>query len=174
MPLVDQQLLLEIHGSLQGVLIVHLIGELLHLDLGKVDGEGRQHAQLQVQIAGAAGGDHHAGDAVLAFLNVKLLEVAELDLAGNVGVEAVGHPVVPAGNGGVVALQLHVPGLAVGLRGGEAVDSVYLLALAGNRAAFKLGVEHGGFHLGGAQLSAEGGPGLGCGRLCRRGTGLQR
>ena len=173
MPLIDQQLLLEIHRRLQGVLIVHLVGELLHLDLGKVDGEGGQHAQLQIQIAGAAAGDHHAGDAVLTLLDVKLLEVAELDLAGHVGVEAVGHPIVPAGNGGVIALQLHMPGFPVGLRGGKAIDAVYLLALAGNRAAFKLGVEHGGFQLGGGQISAAGDPGRSRGSLRCRGARLQ-
>ena len=174
MALIDQRLFLEVHRGLQGVLQLHHVGVLLHLDLAELDGEGGQHAQLQVQIAGAAGGDQDAGDAVLALLDVELLEVAELDLAGHVGGEAIGHPVVPAGDGGIVALQLHMPGLAVGLGGGEAVLPVHHLAGAGDIAALELGPEQVGLDMGGLDRTgscedvrlpvASGRQGLGRGR----------
>ena len=171
---IDPGLIFKVHGHGQGVLVVHLVRVFLHLDLGEVNGKRREHAQLQIQIAGAALGDQNAGDRVVALFDVKLLEIAELDLAGHVGGEAVGHPVIPTGHGGIVALQLHMPGLAVGLGGGEAVDPVHHLARTDHGVALKLGLEGrvaGVGRAGRQAFGVEDGRALlrdGGGRLCGR------
>ena len=130
------------HGH--DALIVGLGLQLLHLDGGEVDGKGLQRAQLQIQIGVAVAGADLAGDAVLTLTDGELVEVTELHRARHVGLEVVGHPVIPAGHGHVVALQLHMPGLAVGLGGGKAIHAVHRLALTGYVTALKLGPEHVG------------------------------
>ena len=95
----------------------------------------------------AAIGNQDAGDAVIAFLNLKLLEVTELDLAGHIGMETVGYAVIPAGNGGIVCFQLDMPGFPVGLRGVKAVYAVHRFAASGNGAALEFRTEQGVFHL---------------------------
>ena len=129
-------------GHSHDALIVGLGLQLLHLDGGEVDGEGLQRTQLQIQIGIAVAGADLAGDGVLTLTDGKLVEVAELHRARHVGLEVVGHPVVTAGHGHVVALQLHMPGLAVGLGGGKAIHAVHHLALTGYVTALKLGPEH--------------------------------
>ena len=138
----DEGFLFKINGHGERVLIVDLVRVLLDLDLGKVDREGRQHAELQIQIARAGGGDQDAGDAVFALVDVKLLEVSELDLAGHVRAEAIGHAVVAPRDGGIVALELDVPRLAVGLVGGKTIHAVDDLPAASDGIALELGAEH--------------------------------
>ena len=131
----------KVHGSGQRVFIIDHVRVFLYLDLRKIDRKGREHAQLQVKIARAAGGDQDAGNAVVALSDGKLLEIAELDLAGHIRAEAIGHPVIPAGNGGIVALKLDMPGLAVCFRGGEAVHAVDGLAAARDGVALEFRVK---------------------------------
>ena len=146
------RVVLHVHRALRApgnghghhALVVGLGLQLLHLNAGEVDGKGLQGAQLQIQIGIAVAGADLPGDAVLTLADGELVEVAELHRACHVGVEVVGHPVVTAGHGHIVALQLHVPGLAVGLGGGKAIHAVHRLALTGHIAALKLGPEHVG------------------------------
>ena len=133
---------LKVHRRGKRILVIHLVRVLFDLDLGKVDRKGREHAELQIKIARSGTCRQDAGEAVVALADLKLLEVAELDLACHVRMEAVGNAVVPAGDGGIVALELDVPGLSVGLCGGKAIHAVDSLAFARDGAAFKLGAEH--------------------------------
>ena len=148
MTLVDARLPLEVHRRGQGVLIRDLVRVLLHLDIGEVDGEGRQHTKLKIKIARAVLGGEGARDAVLAFLDLELLEVAELDRTGHVGGEVVGHGVITARDGGVVCLELDMPRLSVGLRGNEMELAADGSAAARDRVALELGLEQVGLHLG--------------------------
>ena len=159
--LVDTRLPHEVHRLGKRVLIGDLVRVLLDLDRGEVDREGREHAELQVEIARAVLGGEDARDAVLARLDLELLEVAELDRAGNIGAEVVGHVVVASRDGGIVCLELDVPGLAIGLRGDEVIRTSDGAAASRDAVALELGIEQSA---------------LGIGRLSRLlgGIGLRR
>ena len=161
---VNHRFLLEVHRRVQGVLIVHHIRVLLDLDLGKVDRKGLEHTELQIKIARAAGGDYDTGDAVFTLFDLELLEIAEFDRACHIRSEAVGHKVIPACNGGIVAFQLYVPRLSVGLRGGKAIYAVDHLPASRHVVSFKLGAKQGVLHTERRHLS----------RVYRRGTAVRR
>ena len=146
MRFIDGSLLQKTHRRGQRVFIIDHVRVLLDLNLRKVDRKGREHPQLQVEISRAAGGDQNAGDAVLALLDRKLLEIAELDLAGHIRAETIGHAVIPPGNGRIAALKLDVPGLSVRFRGDEAVHAVYGLAAARNCIALEFGGKQVALH----------------------------
>ena len=139
--------LFKVYGRGERFFIVFFVRILLDFDLVEVNRKRMEHAELQIQIACAAIGNQDAGDAVIAFLNLKLLEVTELDLAGHIGMETVGYAVIPAGNGGIVCFQLDMPGFPVGLRGVKAVYAVHRFAASGNGAALEFRTEQGVFHL---------------------------
>ena len=143
-PLVDERLALEVDGLGERVLVGDLVRVLLDLDLGEVDREGREHAELQVEVARALLGGEDARDLVVARLDLELLEVTELDGAGDVGVEAVRHEVVAPRDSGIVRLELHVPGLAVGLRGDEVELATHGPAATRDGVALELGLEQVG------------------------------
>ena len=53
MSLVNQCLPLEVHRRAEGVFIRDFVRVLLDFDFGKIDREGGEHAELQIQIARA-------------------------------------------------------------------------------------------------------------------------
>ena len=121
------------------------IGNLRNCDLLHIDHERLQHTELQIEIGRAVLCGDHAGDFVFADLNRKLLCIAELHAARDVGNKGVGNPVIVARHRRIVGFQLDVPRFSVGFRRRDAVLPVRNFGVAGNRISFKLCTEQFSF-----------------------------
>ena len=137
----DHVLAVELQSTGQDTLIAHIVLHLHDLDLAEIDRKGAERTELEIQIAGAVLRDYKAGQLVVALRNLEFLKIAELDRAGYIRAEAISDTILVAGDRGIVALELDVPGFSIRLSGRDPIHAVHKLGGAGNLVAFEFCAE---------------------------------